>query len=425
MKPRVLLDVSLLGHAPAVWRGMERVGLHLFEGLRKSGQCELSCVATSHLAGAEKFLAARNIAPAINLRCRPVQLRFSRLGLRLSEIVHRSIADRRPPARAWRWSLARVAQACCAGESRLTPELLRDAEIYHTPHLPFPEAVCQAKHLRKFITVHDFNPLMFPEFFHAGDARFMDQLRACLTPDHFAFCVSETVKQDILEFSTLPAERIFVTPLAADESVFHPETDPQRLAVCRTRYGIPDGAYFLSVSAHAPHKNFTHLIHCFGRLVEAGELPDVSLVIAGPNPQRNPEARAALAKYPRAQTRVILAGRVPDADMAALCSGARAFLFPSLFEGFGLPPLEAMQCGTPVIASNTTSIPEVVGDAGLLLPPKDVEAWCQAMLRLANDTQLQGELKSKSLLRAKLFSWPRFMEKTLRGYQTGLAIGDG
>ena len=420
MKPRVLLDISLLGHAPSVWRGMERVGWHLFEGLRTSGQCELSCVATSHLAGAEEFLAGRKDVPEIQLRCRPGQLRFSRLGLRISKVVQRSITNRHLSARVWRWSLARTAQACCTGEARLTPELLRDADIYHTPHMPFPAAVRQVSHLRKFITVHDFNPLMFPEFFHAGDARFMDDLRGCLTPDHFAFCVSDTVKQDILKFSKIPAERIFVTPLAADEAIFYPETDPQILAACRARYHIPENPYFLSVSAHAPHKNFAHLIHCFGRLVEAGDLPDMSLVIVGPNPQRNPEAQAALAKYPRAQARVILAGRVPDADMAAICSGARAFLFPSLFEGFGMPPLEAMQCGTPVIASNTTSIPEVVGGAGILLPPKDTDRWCQAMLSLANDTKLQDDLKVKSLTRAKAFSWPQFVEKTLRGYRIGM-----
>jgi glycosyltransferase involved in cell wall biosynthesis len=85
-----------------------------------------------------------------------------------------------------------------------------------------------------------------------------------------------------------------------------------------------------------------------------------------------------------------------------------------------MPPLEAMQCGTPVIASNTTSIPEVVGGAGILLPPKDTDRWCQAMLSLANDTKLQDDLKVKSLTRAKAFSWPQFVEKTLRGYRIGM-----
>jgi glycosyltransferase involved in cell wall biosynthesis len=420
MKPKVLLDISLLGHDPSVWRGMERVGQHLFEGLRNSDQCELSCVATSHLAGASQFLASLKGAHEIDLRCNPAQLQFSRAGLRISKIVQHSIENRSLPAKAWRWSLARVAQACCAGESRLSPARLRDANIFHTPHMPFPAAVRQARHLKKFITVHDFNPLKFPDFFSGNDSKFMDNLRACLTPDNFAFCVSETVKHDILEFSKLPAERIFVTPLAADENIFYPETDPQILAACRARYGIPAGAYFLSVSAHAPHKNFSHLIHCFGRLVESGQLPDTNLVMVGPNPQRNPEARAALEKYPRAQARVILAGRVPDGDMAAICSGACAFLFPSLFEGFGMPPLEAMQCGTPVIASNTTSIPEVVGDAGVLLPPKDADAWCQAMLQITNQPCWRNELAEKSIRRARSFSWQKFIRQTLAGYQFGL-----
>ncbi len=194
------------------------------------------------------------------------------------------------------------------------------------------------------------------------------------------------------------------------------------MTALRAQYGIPQGDYFLSLSAHAPHKNFPHLMHCFSALVESGELTDTNLVIAGPNPQRNPEARETLAKYPRIKSRVILVGRLPDEHLAAIYSGATAFLFPSLFEGFGLPPLEAMQCGTPVLASNTSSIPEVVGDAGILLPPKDIDVWCQAMLQLSRQPALRKELSKKSLQRSKLFSWQRFIEQTLHGYQASLEI---
>jgi glycosyltransferase involved in cell wall biosynthesis len=110
-------------------------------------------------------------------------------------------------------------------------------------------------------------------------------------------------------------------------------------------------------------------------------------------------------------------GYVPDEDLSALYSGARAFVFPSLYEGFGLPLLEAMQCEVPVIASNTTSIPEVVGDAGILVDPKDVDALCQALLDLLTDNSLSQELKRKGLERAKLFSWDKSAADTVEVYK--------
>ncbi len=422
MKTKVLLDISLLGHAKGVRRGMERVAFHLFEGLRRSEQIELSYVATSHLVGAYDFLEEQGLSPRDKMKFNEAQLRFSRLGHRLSQIIHRTIENRRLHARAGRRMLAEIARLCVAGEDRFTPEMIRQADIYHTPHTPFPAAVRRQPGLRRFITVHDFNPLKYPKYFAPNDAAYMTQLVGCLTPDNFAFCVSETVKHDILALATIPAERIFVTPLAADENIFYRETDPQKLAACRTRYGIPEGRYFLSVSAHAPHKNFSQLIHCFGKLVESGELADTGLVIVGPNPHRNSEAREALEQYPRAKRLVVVAGRVPDEDMAAIYSGATAFLFPSLFEGFGLPVLEAMQCGIPVIASNTTSIPEVVAEAGLLLPPQDADAWCQAMLQMINNSKLHAELAGKSGRRSRSFSWQKFIGQTLNGYASSLEV---
>jgi glycosyltransferase involved in cell wall biosynthesis len=422
MKPKVLLDISLLGHAPNARRGMERVAMHLFEGLRECGQCELSYVATSHLAGAYDFLESQGISPAAELVFRPSQLRFSRLGHDLVQNINRSIDNRSFPLRARRWVLAQIARTCCAGESHISAEMLRHAEIFHSPHKPFPREIRAASHLRKFMTVHDFNPLKFPQLFAKNDAVLMDGLRGCLVPGNYAFCVSETVKNDILAFSTIRPDHIFVTPLAADKEIFHPETNPQKLAACRARYGIPDGPYFLSVSAHAPHKNFAHLINCFGALVETGELSKANLVIVGPNPQRHHEAWQALEKFPRAKPHVIIAGRLPDEDMAAVYSGAAAFLFPSLCEGFGLPALEAMQCGIPVIASNATSIPDVVGDAGILLPPQDADAWCQAMLRMVSKSSLRDELCQKSVQRSGLYSWQRFIGQTVEGYKSSLAI---
>jgi glycosyltransferase involved in cell wall biosynthesis len=424
MNPKVLLDIAFLGqaHDEGSARGAERVARHLFDGLWESGRCELSFVATSYLAGAYDFLVARGIPPQERLKFSPTQLQSSRLGRRLAGIVHRSIENRSLPARAARRVLAEAVRLCTIGEIRLTSDMLNHAHIYHSTLTPFPRAVRENTRLRKFINLHDFIPLKHPEYF-SGDVRpFMDGVLACLTPENFAFCISEETRNDALNFSRIPPERVFVTPLAADGKNFHPVTDPEQIAAARIKCGIPDGPYFLALSAHDRHKNFVHLIHCFGALVESGELNDSNLVIVGPNRGRNPEVLNSLAKYPRAKPRIIVAGYVPDDHLAAIYSGATAFLFPSLAEGFGLPPLEAMQCGTPVIASNTTSIPEVVGDAGILLPPTEQDVWCQAMLRISRDAGLRQELRQKSLSRARLFSWQRFIDEILRGYQNSMEM---
>ena len=417
------MDIGFLGHAhdeKSARRGAQRVAGNLFDGLVASGSCDLSFVATSHLAGAHDFLMQQKISPAERLRHQSLQLHRSRLGRRLAGIVHRSIGNRSLPARAGRRALAEIIHHALAGEARLTPAMLEHADIYHTPHTPFPEAVQNHPRLKKFITLHDFIPLKNPEYFPGSPKPFMDAVRVCLTPENFAFCVSEVTRNDALNFSKIRPENVFVTPLAADAKLFYPETDPERIVNVRRRLKIPEAPYLLALSAHDRHKNFPHLIRCFGALVESGELTDTNLVIVGPNPGRNPEVIGALEKYPRAKARVIVPGYVPDEDLAAVYSGATAFLFPSLAEGFGIPPLEAMQCGTPVIASNTTSIPEVVGDAGILLPPTDEPAWCQNVLQICRDEKLRATLREKSLRRSKFFSWRRFIDETLRGYEKSL-----
>ena len=425
MKPKVILDIAFLGHAHVARtarRGVERVVGHLFDGLLSADECALSFVATAHLAGAYDFLQARGLNANARLHFNPAQLPRSRAGLKIARAVKQTQADRSPLARLRRRLQSSVAGYYLRQESSLSPAWLDAAEIYHSPHTPFPPAVQAHPRIKKFLTLHDFIPLKNPEYYSSNTRPFMANVLACLTPQNFAFCVSEATRNDTLNFSRIPPEHVFVTPLAADQSIFYPVTDAAKITTARVRCGIPAGPYFLALSAPDPHKNFPHLIRCFGALVESGELTDTRLVIVGTNPESNPAVRAALAQFPRAKPHIILAGYVPDAELAAVYSGATAFLFPSLAEGFGIPPLEAMQCGTPVIASNTTSIPEVVGDAGLLLPPTEPDAWCQAMLQISRQETLRAELRQKSLERCKLFSWQRFIDETLRGYRQSLEI---
>ena len=420
-----MLDIGFLGHAHdehRACRGAQRVAMHLFDGLLADGSCEMSFVATAHTVGAYEFLNERGLEADRDLVFYPTQLALSRLGRKISRAVHQTMQYRSLTARVRRRFLAEIASWCLSGEPNFPFTCLDQVDIYHSPHRPFPAGVRRHPRVRKFLTCHDFIPLKNPEYY-SGDMRpFMEAVLGCLTPQNFAFCVSETTRNDVLNYSKMPPERIFVTPLAADPLFFHPVTQPEQILATRTKYHFGDEPYFLALSAHDPHKNFVHLIECYGALVESGELSGFNLVIVGPNPSRDPAAQAAIARFPRAQSRIFVPGFIPDEELAAVYSAATAFLFPSLAEGFGIPPLEAMQCGVPVIASNTTSIPEVIGTAGLLLPPTDRDEWCHAMIKIANDAGLRLELAQRSVQRAKLFSWQRFIDETLRGYRVSLEM---
>jgi glycosyltransferase involved in cell wall biosynthesis len=179
--------------------------------------------------------------------------------------------------------------------------------------------------------------------------------------------------------------------------------------------------YILSVSAVDRRKNLEHLIKCFAEVVGSGEASDLKLVLVGQLQRYSPIA-GVLEDRPRLRDRVIFTGFVPNDDLAALYSGCIAFAFPSLAEGFGLPALEAMQCGAPVISSNTTSMPEVVGGAGILLDPRDFDGWCDALFRLTQSSDLRALMKANSLQNAKRFTWDRTIDLTVAAYKRVVSV---
>jgi glycosyltransferase involved in cell wall biosynthesis len=156
------------------------------------------------------------------------------------------------------------------------------------------------------------------------------------------------------------------------------------------------------------------------RVVLGERIDDLYLVLTGVQGWHFDQIFEEIANADEVRDRIILTGFVPDGDLAPLYSGALAFVYLSLYEGFGLPPLEAMQCGTPVITSNTSSLPEVVGDAGIMIAPTDGDALCQALLDLYNDPALGQAMSRKSLERAKLFSWEKTVERTIDAYKLAL-----
>lgn len=422
-RPKLVLDIALLGDAHDgrfAARGVHRVAQYIFKTLQESGNYDLRFVATSHLAGAYDFLKSQGIQPENTMGFSSFQLALSRLGRSAAKWVHGNIKDRRLPARAARYLLSVFAKLACSQEKRILPKYIEGADIYHSPLAPIPPAVRANKKIKHFLTVHDLIPLVNPQSLDGDAGPYIKRLLGSIGEDSYAFCVTETVKSDLLRFSNLRAERIFVTYLAADREIFNEDIDASEAAAIRKSYGIPDCPYFLSLSSIDPRKNFGHIVECFSRLVESGEIGDSNLLIVGSNPTRNKFLENAISKHPKIKDRIITPGYIPDNHLAAVYSGALAFVFPSLAEGFGIPPLEAMQCGTPVISSNATVIPEVLGDAAILLDPHDVDGWCKAIISVTCNPSLREELKQKGLKHAETYSWQRFADATFAGYSAAL-----
>ncbi len=293
-------------------------------------------------------------------------------------------------------------------------------DVLHSLRTPLPARGRIPARVR-VLTIHDLIPLLHPEWMYPTAAAEVRAIADSILPGDFVLANSRATADDVSALLGIGPERVFVTPFAASKEVFYREESSERIEAAKARHGIPAGPYLLSLCTLEPRKNLPHLLRCFHRLVQQERLPGVRLVLVGATGWKTDALFALLQEHPELRARVVLAGYVADTDLAALYSGARAFVYPSLYEGFGLPVLEAMQCGTPVIASDSTSLPEVVGDAGLLVSPIDADALSNAMLQLVTDDALAADLARRGLERSELFSWDRTAAATVRAYEAMLA----
>jgi glycosyltransferase involved in cell wall biosynthesis len=257
--------------------------------------------------------------------------------------------------------------------------------------------------LPSVVTVHDLGYRHFPGAHPAGQRLYLDwSTRFSARAATHIIADSSATRRDLAHFYGVPAARVSVVYPGRDERLGR--VDP---APVRARYNLaPD--YLLHVGTLQPRKNLSRLIEAAASL--RAQWPLVQLVLAGqPGWQAGPilEQARAHADFVR------LLDYVPDDDLAGLYSGARAFVFPSLYEGFGFPVLEAMACGTPVVCANTSSLPEVAGDAALLVDPTDTAALAGALARLLADAPLRASLAAKGLAQVKKFSWQRAARETL------------
>jgi alpha-1,3-rhamnosyl/mannosyltransferase len=282
------------------------------------------------------------------------------------------------------------------------------ASLYHSAYYLMPYRVP----VPAFLTVYDLIPLLFPSH-STTRARLLFRwtTATALHAVDQSVAISSATREDFARHFAIPSERMVTVPLAADP-VFRPQP-AEKVVAFRTRYGLPDD-FLLYLGSNKPHKNLLSLVEAYARTAEGGET--LLLVIAGAWDPRYPEPRERADMLGLAE-RVIWLGRIPDVDLPALYSSAMAFVFPSLYEGFGLPPLEAMACGTPVACSDSSSLPEVTGDAALLFEPTDVESITRALNRISHDDMLRAQLSARGLNQAARFSWERTARETLELYR--------
>ena len=272
------------------------------------------------------------------------------------------------------------------------------------------------------ITIHDVIPLRIPQY--RADPKMRAYLQLITRASHKAtliITVSQHAKQDIMDALKLPAERIRVIYEAAGEE-YHPITDQALLSRVRENYGLT-GRYVLYLGGLDQRKNVPQLVRAFAQLYKQLRDPDLQLLIAG-NPDKQtgplfPDPRSGAAEL--GITDQIICRFIEEEDKPAIYSGASVFVFPSLYEGFGLPPLEAMSCGTPVICSNRTSLPEVVGDAAITLDPDTMHEMVEAMYSVLTNNTLRGDLQTRSLKRAAQFNWRKTATETLATFEEAIA----
>ncbi len=284
-----------------------------------------------------------------------------------------------------------------------------DLDVLHSPDFipPF------RRNFKSVITVHDLNFLLYPDFLTPESASYYGQIDQAVRRCDYIIAVSESTKRDIVQLTGAPENKITVVYEAA-HPIYRPLQDRQMVERVKERFAIQRD-FVLFVSTIEPRKNVPTLLRAYKQLLD-NYRADVDLVLAGEKGWLFDKVFALMQEL-NLQEHVHFLGRVSTEDLLRLYNAAQVLVHPAFYEGFGLPPLEAMACGTPVVVSNTSSLPEVVGDAALLVDPREVDEITVASWRLLSDQALRQQMIEKGLKRARLFSWRKAASETLDIYR--------
>lgn len=285
-------------------------------------------------------------------------------------------------------------------------------DLFHSPDFVLPPL----RRGRTIVTVHDLSFLRYPQCAARGLVSYLTSVvpRSLQRAD-LILADSAWTRQDIVDLLHIPASKIHVVPAGVGPE-YQPITDPAQRSAVRERYGLPQ-RFVLHVGTLEPRKNLGRLLEALHGLRAAD--PDLKLVLVGGKGWLYEEIFAAIERLRLADS-VVFPGYVAEADLPVVYNLAKVLAYPTLYEGFGLPPLEAMACGTPVVCSNASSVPEVAGDAALLIDPLDTSALAATLQRVLSDEALRADLRWRGLAQARLFSWEAAAQRLLAAY-TSLA----
>lgn len=284
-----------------------------------------------------------------------------------------------------------------------------EIDLLHAPDFTLPPV---RRGVRTLLTVHDLSFERAPQTAAPGLRAYLGRVvpRSVARADH-VLADSEATRQDLIDLYQTAPEKISVLYSGVDAR-FRPVDDPAAIQAVRSKYDIGESPYLFSVGTVQPRKNYGRLAEALHHL----DRPDLKLVIAGGQGWLSDDLYQTI-EHLKLGNRVQFIGFADDDDLPALYSGAQAFVYPALYEGFGLPPLEAMACGTPVVTSNVSSLPEVVDNAGLTVDPTSVDDIVEALHSALDNDPLRSQLRRQGLARAKLFTWERAATQLLIHYQ--------
>ncbi|MBC2579905.1 glycosyltransferase family 1 protein [Clostridium sp. DJ247] len=287
-----------------------------------------------------------------------------------------------------------------------------NADIYHIPQNGI--GISEKILCKTVVTIHDLIPYILPETVGKGYlSKFLDQIPKIINISSGILTVSECSKRDILKFFPIDESKIFVTPLAADEQ-YKPLDKIDSMNIVKKLYNITK-PFILYIGGFSPRKNVKSLISAYSKIYKNIK-QDYELVIIGATKEDGNSLKKLIVDM-GIESKVKFTGFVTEELLPVFYNACDVFVYPSLYEGFGLPPLEAMSCGTPVITSNISSIPEVVGDGGILIDPFDVDELVSSLEKLLNHENERKSLSMKALQRASEFSWEKTALATVKAYE--------
>lgn len=297
-----------------------------------------------------------------------------------------------------------------------------EVDLIHVPHTFWRPLITRAPYV---ITVHDLLDYMYRARTNNGMRRMMHSYftRQVMHNAARIIAVSNFTKRDVGRFFNIEPEKIDVIYNALDENFLRGHSTPAEQAMIRGRYQV-DAPFLLYAGRISPHKNVARIIEAFsalkGELAKEGAFSDLKLLVIGDEVSKNPDIRRAVIRS-GVQHDVRFLGYVSIDVLRIFFDMAKVFVFPSLYEGFGLPPLEAMAHGTPVVASNSSALPEVVGSAALMVNPENVFEISRALMRVLTDQALRERMKAAGLEQAQRFSWDASVSRMLKLYEQVVA----